>query len=165
MLFELSTGNLQFRLEAPSDNVKLEKITTLLNTIATELEQINAPSQYNAILGNKASTQSDNQIIQNLHQYILNHLDEPLPSLKQLAIHFETNQFKLKVGFRNQFDTSIFQYYNDERLKRAHRLLSETALPLKKVSFLCGFNSYLNFYKAFKKKFGYAPGEITRPSE
>lgn len=34
------------------------------------------------------------------------------------------------------------------------------AIPLKEIAYLKGFNTYLNFYKAFKKKFKYAPNQI-----
>ncbi len=108
--------------------------------------------------------QKDSDIIQNVYEYILNNLEEPLPSLKTLTKMFGSNEFKLKAGFRHFFNTSIYQLYNDERLKKAHNLILKTDLSLKEISFMCGFNSYLNFYKAFKKKYHYSPSELNRPS-
>jgi AraC-like DNA-binding protein len=104
----------------------------------------------------------DSTVIQSVYDYILDNLEEPLPSVKALAKLFGTNEFKLKVGFRHFFNTSIYQLYNEERLKKAHKLIQETDLSLKEICFMCGFNSYLNFYKAFKKRFLYAPSELNR---
>jgi transcriptional regulator GlxA family with amidase domain len=75
---------------------------------------------------------------------------------------FGTNEFTLKENFRNILKTSIYQFYNDERLKKAYFLIQQTAIPLKEISFLCGFNDYTNFFKAFKKKYHYTPSDLNR---
>lgn len=108
------------------------------------------------------SRKSDALIIQKLYDYILAHLAEPLPSLKSLSRLFGTNEYKLKDGFRHFFKTSIYQFYNDERLKRAHLMIQQTDIPLKNISVMNGFSNYPNFSKSFKKKFGYAPNVLQR---
>jgi AraC-like DNA-binding protein len=108
------------------------------------------------------SRKSDALIIQKLYDYILAHLTEPLPSLKALSRLFGTNEFKLKDGFRHFFKTSIYQFYNDERLKRAHLMIQQTDIPLKNISVMNGFSNYPNFSKSFKRRFGYAPNAIQR---
>ncbi|RZJ36543.1 MAG: helix-turn-helix domain-containing protein [Flavobacterium sp.] len=106
--------------------------------------------------------QDDAERSQRLYDYILNHLEEPLPTTKELSKLFGTNEFKLKDGFRHFFKTSIYHLYHEERLKKAHRLLLETDMPIKEIAFTSGFNDYNNFYKAFKKRFGYAPRNVLR---
>lgn len=101
--------------------------------------------------------------LQNLHHYILEHLDEPLPTLRELAKLFGSEEHKLKVGFREHYHTSVYHFYHEERLKKAHSLILQTSITLKEVAFMCGFTTYLNFYKAFKKQFGYAPSYLNRP--
>ncbi|CAM3578354.1 helix-turn-helix domain-containing protein [Flavobacterium psychrophilum] len=101
-------------------------------------------------------------LIQKLYDYILAHLEEPLPSLKELSREFGTNEHKLKDGFRHFFKTSIYQFYNDERLKRAYYMIEHTALPLKNISVMNGFINYPNFSKSFKKHFGCSPYEVHR---
>jgi AraC-like DNA-binding protein len=105
---------------------------------------------------------TDALLIQKLYDYILAHLDEPLPSLKELSRLFGTNEHKLKDGFRHFFKTSIYQFYNEERLKRAHYMIEHTALPLKSISIMNGFNNYPNFSKSFKKHYGFSPYEVQR---
>lgn len=107
----------------------------------------------------------DALLIQKLYDYILSHLEEPLPSLKILARQFGTNEHKLKDGFRHFFKTSIYQFYNDERLKRAYFMIEHTAIPLKNISIMNGFNNYPNFSKSFKKRFGFSPNELKRNAD
>ncbi|HEY0045155.1 MAG TPA: helix-turn-helix domain-containing protein [Flavobacterium sp.] len=106
--------------------------------------------------------QSDAETIQRLYDYIVQNLEEPLPSVKELAKMLGTNEFKLKDGFRHFFNTSIYQLYHEERLKKAHMLIQQTALALKEIAFMSGFNDYTNFAKAFKKRFRYAPSQVLR---
>jgi AraC-like DNA-binding protein len=105
---------------------------------------------------------ADALLIQKLYDYILTHLEEPLPSLKVLSYEFGTNEHKLKDGFRHFFKTSIYQFYNEERLKRAYFMIEHTGIPLKNISAMNGFNNYPNFSKSFKKRFGFSPYELKR---
>ncbi|MDD5152065.1 MAG: helix-turn-helix domain-containing protein [Flavobacterium sp.] len=108
------------------------------------------------------SRKIDALLIQKLYDYILAHLEEPLPSLKALSRLFGTNEYKLKDGFRHFFKTSIYQFYNEERLKRAHLMIQQTDIPLKNISLMNGFSNYPNFSKSFKRRYGYAPNAIQR---
>lgn len=105
---------------------------------------------------------NDAAIIQELHDYILSHLDAPLPSLKQLSKKFGSNEFKLKDGFRYFFNTSIYHFYNEKRLQKAHLLIQQTPHSIKAIAIMSGFNDYTNFYKSFKKRFGYSPRDLKR---
>jgi AraC-like DNA-binding protein len=80
--------------------------------------------------------QSDALLIQNVHEYILKNLEEPLPSTKELSKMFNVNEFKLKDSFRHFFNTSIYHFYTEERLKKAQRLILKTSIPLKEIAFI-----------------------------
>ena len=105
---------------------------------------------------------SDVQLIQHVYDYILANLNSPLPSSKELSRIFGSNDYKLKSGFKHLFKTSIYQFYTDERMKRARLLIQETKIPLKSIASTNGFTSYPNFSRAFKKHFGYTPKDIKR---
>lgn len=107
---------------------------------------------------------TDAKIMQQVYDYILANLETPLPSIKELSRMFGTNEYKLKEGFRHFFNTSIYQFYNDERLKRVRLLIEKTNIPLKQIAYMNGFNTYPNFSKAFKKKYGYSPTDLKRDS-
>lgn len=110
------------------------------------------------------SRKADALLIQRVYDYILAHLDEPLPSLKELSKYFGTNEYKLKDGFKHFFKTSIYKFYTLERLNRAYLMIQQTTIPLKNISTQNGFTDYPNFSKSFKKQFGVSPNEIVRVS-
>ena len=104
----------------------------------------------------------DLHLIQSVYDYILANMSKPLPTIPELSRMFNTNEYKLKSGFRLLFKTSIYRFYNDERLKRAHLLIEHTATPLKNIAVTVGFSTYPNFSRAFKIRYGYPPERLKR---
>lgn len=102
-------------------------------------------------------------IIEQLHVFILDHLDEPLPSMVDLSSTWGIEGYKLRQGFKLYYGKSIYQVYQEERLKKGYHLIISTRLHLKEIAYRCGFNAYINFYKAFKKTYGIAPSALLRP--
>lgn len=167
MLLELATGNLAFRLPLSEYSDELDQLVKMLNEFAEKLQNTISPpdllnQQQIYQQTNHISKQADSDLIQKVLDYIQTHLEEPLPSSKEMSKMFGTNEFYLKDSFRRMLKTSIYQFYNDERLKKAHLLIQQTTIPLKEIAFICGFNDYTNFYKAFKKKFNSTPKDIIR---
>ena len=110
----------------------------------------------------RSSIAPNSRLVKKLYDFILENLNSPLPTLRALSTQFGTNENKLKDGFRHFFKTSIYQFYNDERLKRAHLLIQQSNLSLQEIAYMSGFNLYSNFSKSFKKRFGYAPNTVRR---
>jgi PAS domain S-box-containing protein len=137
--------------------IVLSFVTPFYHTVETSEESLE-------IKLNKQSNfrKTDARLMQGVYDYILANLAEPLPSVKELARQFGTNDFKLKDGFKYFFHTSIYKFYTEERLKRSYLMIKQTEIPLKKISLLNGFNSYPNFSKSFKKQFGFSPKELGR---
>lgn len=100
--------------------------------------------------------------MQAVYDFIVGHLEEPLPSTPAIAQHFGMNTFQLKQEFRAYFKTSIYQLYTDVRLQRAYVLITSTSLSLNSIALESGFPTYLSFYKAFRKKFQCSPTQIAR---
>lgn len=136
-----------------SNSIIISTITTILQDFLPEIN-----SNSNSI----DQHQSDAVLMQNVRTYILKNLENPLPTTRELSKIFNVNEFKLKDNFRHFFNTSIYQFYTDERLKKAHLLILQTSIPLKEIAFISGYNDYTNFYKAFKKRFNYSPSELKR---
>ena len=129
-------------------------------SIEVVLKDIPFLKQIPSVASEKAKAEA--AVIANIHAYILEHLDAPLPSLKSLALQFGSEEHKIRNGFREHYHTSVYQFYQDERLKKAYLLIMQTDLPLKEIAYQCGFGMYLNFYKAFRKKYGFSPRELAR---
>lgn len=158
MFAELSKGNFSFRIAVTGRQDYLDSLTIYLNLFAAELEAFLAQQTTTPHASSlPAYRHKDAALINQVSDYILLHLEEPLPTLKTLSRMFYTNERKLKDGFRELFQTSIYKFYNEERLKRAEGLILTTDIPLNHIAPMCGFNTYHNFSTAFKKHFGYAP--------
>lgn len=108
------------------------------------------------------SNQQDLKALQNIYDYILRHLDSPFPHLKELAHQFGINEFKLKKGFKQVFGMTVFKFYLEERLKKAHLMIQHTASSLKVIASKTAFKSFPHFSRTFKKRFGYNPSELKR---
>lgn len=137
---------------------------TVLSFVAPFLQVNETSSESLQIKLEKHSNfgQTDARMLQRVYDYILANLTEPLPSIKELARQFGTNDFKLKDGFRHFFHTSVYKFYTEQRLQRAYLMIEQTDIPLKNIAFMNGFNSYPNFSKSFKKQFGFSPKELGR---
>jgi len=138
------------------DKIIVSSVSTILDDLLDTSEHLSY---------SKVRKQSEAIVVQQLHDYILSNLSEPLPSLHHLSKMFVTEEHILKNGFRAYFKTSVYNFYHEERLKRAHTMILQTTEPLKLIAFTNGFKSYLNFYKAFKKRFGYSPSDLSRPEQ
>src|ERR1700733_6564376 len=87
----------------------------------------------------------------------VNHLHIPI-----LADRAGINEFKLKQGFRELFQTSPYQYRLQLCLKKARQLLEETDDPIDQIACKVGFATYNGFSTAFKKAFDIAPTEYRK---
>ena len=84
----------------------------------------------------------------------VNHLHIPI-----LADRAGINEFKLKQGFRELFQTSPYQYRLQLCLTKARQLLEETDDTIDQIASKVGFNTYNGFSTAFKKAYKIAPTE------
>lgn len=91
--------------------------------------------------------------------YLLTHLDAP-PGLIQLAAIAGINEFKLKRGFKELFNQTVFGYLADVRLEMARRALLQKQKNVTQIAFELGYASLQHFSGAFKKKFGVSPREF-----
>jgi AraC family transcriptional activator of pyochelin receptor len=84
----------------------------------------------------------------------VNHLHIPI-----LADRAGINEFKLKQGFRELFQTSPYQYRLQLCLRKAKQLLEETDDTIDQIASKVGFITYNGFSTAFKKAYHVAPTE------
>lgn len=88
--------------------------------------------------------------------YLIENLMQP-PSLSQLARKAGINEFKLKKGFKEVFNNTVFGYLADSRLEMAKEQLMEGTKTASEIAFSLGYSSVQHFGSAFKKKFGFSP--------
>lgn len=80
-------------------------------------------------------------------------------TITALALEVGINSFKLRVGFKQLFKTTIHQYRVALRLNIAKQLLSETDLTISEIAYKTGFDSRDGFARCFRRKFRESPRE------
>jgi AraC-like DNA-binding protein len=80
-------------------------------------------------------------------------------TITALALEVGINSFKLRVGFKEVFKTTIHQYRLDLRLTIAKQFLEETDLTIAEIAYKTGFDSRDGFARCFRKKFHLSPRE------
>lgn len=102
-------------------------------------------------------SQADKEKLHAVREYITKSYLDGL-SLKALTYRFGLNEYKLKKGYKYFFDTTVFGDIHRLRMQEAKQLLSDRAMNVTDVAFHIGYNNLSSFSYAFKKMFGYSPG-------
>ena len=103
----------------------------------------------------------DSQKINLAKDIITRNMDKP-PSISELSRLIGLNSNKLKKNFKQVFGVPIFKYIQNERLQKAHQLLSKGEMTVQETAWHVGYESLSSFSNAFFKKYGYRPSEINR---
>ena len=111
----------------------------------------------NKFLANEA----DREKISLAREILLQHIGEPI-TIKALSRKVAMNECYLKKGFKEMFGTTIFDFYQSQRMEHAKYLLYEKGLTVTEVSILLGYSSISHFSTAFKKHTGLKPCELLR---
>jgi AraC family transcriptional regulator, transcriptional activator of the genes for pyochelin and ferripyochelin receptors len=82
------------------------------------------------------------------------------PNLSQIARTVGLNEYKLKRGFKETFNTTVFGYLSEQRLHLAHQYLRDTQKTAAEISMELGYSTPQHFNNAFKKKFGITPFSV-----
>jgi len=92
-------------------------------------------------------------------EILLQHIGDPI-TIKDLAREVATNESYLKKGFKEMFGTTIFDFYQSQRMEHAKYLLYDKGLSVTDVSALLGYSSISHFSTAFKKHTGIKPCDL-----
>ncbi len=105
------------------------------------------------------SNEADREKIINARAILLQHIGEPI-TIRELSRKVAINECYLKKGFKEIFGTTIFDFYQTQRMEHAKYLLYEKGLSVTEVSLLLGYSSISHFSTAFKKHTGLKPCEL-----
>ena len=148
----------------------------LNHTFSDSLENIyiNAQTQMlllyslNCMLGEKEidvvnckflANADDREKIIKAREILVQHIGEPI-TIKELSRKVAINECYLKKGFKELFGTTVFDFYQSQRMEHAKYLLYEKGLSVTEVSMLLGYSSISHFSTAFKKHTGLKPCEL-----
>jgi AraC family transcriptional regulator len=105
------------------------------------------------------ANEADREKIIRARELLLRHIGEPL-TIRELSRKVAINECYLKKGFKELFGTTIFDFYQGQRMEHARYLLYEKGLSVTEVSVLLGYSSISHFSTAFKKHTGLKPCEL-----
>ena len=105
------------------------------------------------------ANEADREKIVNAREILIQHIGEPI-TIKELSRKVAINECYLKKGFKEMFGTTIFDFYQSQRMEHAKYLLYEKELSVTEVSLLLGYSSISHFSTAFKKHTGLKPCEL-----
>ncbi len=105
------------------------------------------------------ANEADREKISRAREILLQHIGEPL-TIKELSRKVAINECYLKKGFKEMFGTTIFDFYQGQRMEHARYLLYEKGLSVTEVSVMLGYSSISHFSTAFKKHTGLKPCEL-----
>jgi len=105
------------------------------------------------------SWQSQQRLLR-ARDHLLNDLSHA-PTLPELAREADLSMLKLKRGFRQLFNNSVYGLFQQERMHEARRRLVMD-IPVLTIAADLGYTNASHFAAAFKKQFGVNPSAIRR---
>jgi AraC family transcriptional regulator len=105
------------------------------------------------------ANEADREKIAKAREVLIEHIGEPI-TIKALSRKVAINECYLKKGFKEMYGTTIFDFYQSQRMEHARYLLYEKGLSVTEVSVMLGYSSISHFSTAFKKHTGLKPCEL-----
>lgn len=84
------------------------------------------------------------------------------PLIRALSKQVALNEFKLKTGFKQHFNSGIFEWLIEQKMQEAKKLLLTTNKPIKEIASMVGYPLSTSFITAFRRRFGMTPRSLRR---
>ncbi|MBC9929089.1 helix-turn-helix transcriptional regulator [Chitinophaga qingshengii] len=114
--------------------------------------------QYHQRQSSIVRTAYDRDRLHFAREHLLENLENP-PTLPALAKLAGLNEYKLKHGFKELFNTTAFGLVAEQRLELARTYLLDHHKTVGEIADMLGYSSIQHFSSAFKKKFGRSPNK------
>jgi AraC-like DNA-binding protein len=105
-------------------------------------------------------SKSDLENLRRAKEIVDNHIANPI-TLAKLSRMTYLNEYKLKNGFKALFGKPVYAYLLDKRMEYARLLLEKRKFHVYEVAEMTGYSDSGNFSKAFFKRYGYRPADIS----
>lgn len=102
---------------------------------------------------------SDYASVAKAESIILNNLMNPFIGVENISKTVNICPTKLKAVFKTVFGFSMLQYHKEKNMLLAMQLIKNSAMQIRNIALLTGYESASKFTAAFKKRFGYLPSE------
>ena len=124
----------------------------LLHQIVEQVMEIACPEK------NVDFQASQEEIIRNVHQYLVEHLSERV-TIDELSRRFLMNSTTLKNVFKKVYGTTIAAHMRIHRMEQAALLLQTSHDEITAIAQAVGYDSPSRFTTAFREMYGQTPTE------
>lgn len=83
-------------------------------------------------------------------------------TIKEISRMVAMNECYVKRGFKELYGTTVFDFYQQQKMEHAKYLMYEKGLSVKDVSDVLGYSSVSHFSTAYKKHTGMRPCELIK---
>ena len=118
-------------------------------------------NQENNRYANKQEMSPTEKKIYDITSYIHTHYSEDL-SLELLAQKFYISSCYLSHQFKDVTGFTVTDYIQMTRVRNVQAMLINTQIPITEVCTPCGFNSFSQFNRVFRKHIGVSPSEYRK---
>ncbi len=105
------------------------------------------------------ANEADREKIALAREILVQHICNPI-TIRALSRKAAINECYLKKGFKEMYGTTIFDFFQNQRMEHAKYLLYEKNLTVTEVADLLEYSSISHFSTAFKKHTGLKPCEL-----
>ena len=141
---------------------KIEELTRCLQSIIRNIDLVKNEER-------KKEHSADQQeyaslIVKKAVRYINAHMNQPI-SVNEIADELGISNSYLSTLFRRDMNTTLIDYVNQNKMKKACELLRETKMKNYEISHAVGCMDEKYFFKVFKEYIGLTPNEYRRQNE
>jgi AraC-like DNA-binding protein len=86
-------------------------------------------------------------------------MDSP-PSITKLSKLVGINEYKLRLGFKELSNNTVYGFLKQQRMLKAKALIENNELNVSEAGIAVGYSNLSHFAEAFKKEFGINPGSL-----
>jgi AraC-like DNA-binding protein len=121
-------------------------------------------NQERNLYSNESEMSATEQKIYAITSYIHSHYTEDL-SLNMLAQKFFVSSCYLSHQFKDVTGFTVTDYIQMTRVRNGQALLISTQIPITDAALRCGFSSFSQFNRVFRKHIGMAPSEYRKQNQ
>lgn len=112
-----------------------------------------------------ASTEADEQFLEEINNIVLEHIEDPALDVEKLAKYMNMSRPTLYRKLKGITDLTPNEVINISRLKKAALLLSKGKHAIHEIAEMVGYTSPTHFGRNFQKQFGINASEFRQRNE